>query len=266
MDSHNNVPDSLNAPSLGNKPSVGNVKSRRGSFIFGFIVIIFSLIGLLSCIFWLSGLMRSSAKQKEEGDFGEYDKFLIAVAAVDPAPFDDISTARMNELVEISVWSIIRSDLEPDKYDYSSGELAIPASDIEAAFIRYFGTQLPIVHQTVTGYGYEFSYNSDDGCYYIPLTTIEPLYTPSVRASETKGDTVILTLGMVNANTWKQDTDSGDLSRPEPDKYVKVTLRKSGGSFFIAALQTTSYQETAIVEVFTTKPAEQTTATEQTNE
>ena len=262
MDSYNNVPDSPNSPTLGKQPPVGTQKSRRGSFIFGFIVVIFSLIGFLSCVFWVSGLVKNSAKQKEEGDFGEYDKFLLAVAAVDPVPFDDISTARMSELVEISVWSIIRSDLEPDKYDYSSGELAIPASDIEAAFIRYFGTQLSIIHQTVTGYGYEFSYNSDDGCYYIPLTTIEPLYTPSVIASETTGDTVILTLGMVNANTWKQDTETGDLSRPEPDKYVKVTLRKSSGSFCIAALQTTSYQETAIVEVFTTMPAEQTTAAE----
>lgn len=255
MDLINRTPDDLIEPPTPSVPVTDGKKNKKGGFIFGLIAVIFSLIGFFGCIFFVAGQITDSAEKKKEEKLSQYNGFLLAVAAVDPAPFDDITAADMSELVEISVWSIIGSDLDPDKYDYSSGELAIPVADIEQAFVRYFGSQLQIIHQTVTGYGYEFTYNADDGCYYIPLTTIEPLYTPRVTDYETKGDTVILTLGMINANTWKQDSDTGELSRPDPDKYVKVTLRKSGGASYISALQSSSRPETALVEVFTTQAA-----------
>lgn len=240
-------------------------RKKNFYFVFGLIAVIFSLIGFFGCILLSVNFFRDKNAQKEEAEFKEYNEFLVAVAAVDPDNFDDITAASMEELIEISVWSIISSDLEPDKYDYSSGELAIPLMDVETAFREYFGTQLTIGHQSVTGYGYEFSYSEEDSCYYIPLTTIEPLYTPSVTDSEVKGDTVTLTVGFINANSWKQDSATGDISRPDPDKFVKITLRTSGQDSFISAIRSTSLPETAIVEVFTTeKTTEETSAAEET--
>ena len=93
--------------------------------------------------------------------------------------------------------------------------------------------------------------------YFIPLTTVEPLYTPVVTEGETKGDTIILTLGLVNASAWQQDAETGNMEMPDPDKFVKVTLRKTAGSVVISAIQTSSRPETAIVEVFTTKVPEE---------
>ncbi|MBR3767387.1 MAG: hypothetical protein IKL10_03995 [Clostridia bacterium] len=223
-------------------------RHRNLSFIFGLIVVIFSLIGFLGCIFYGIGFIRDKADIKKNAEFAAYNEFLLAVAAVDPMPFDDITAADSGELVEIAVWSIIGAELEPDKYDYSSGELAIPVSDIEAAFIRYFGNQLPIKHQSVTGYGYEFTYNEEDGCYYIPLTAIEPLYTPVVTEVENKGDTQTLTMGLINASSWKQDSKTGEILKPDPDKFIKVTLRHSGGSKYIGAIRTTSSIETAFAD------------------
>lgn len=240
-------------------------KKKNGSFAFGLITVIFSLIGLFSCILFALNYITNKSEEKKAEQFSQYNKFLISVAAVDPSHFDDITASSMEELIEIAIWSIMRSDLPPDKYDYSSGELAIPLNDVESAFIKYFGTQVPISHQTVTGYGYEFSYNAEDGCYYIPLTTIEPLYTPVVTASETKGDAVTLTVGLINANSWKQDTASGEISRPDPDKYIKVTLHSSGQGSFISAIRTTSLPETAIVEVFTNAVTEEATAPAEEN-
>lgn len=235
---------------------------KKLSFVFGLTVVIFSLIGFFGCIAFIVGQISERNEKKTEAEFARYNEFLIAVAAVDPLPFDDVTAADMGELVEIAVWSIIGSDLEPDKYDYSSGELAIPAADIEAAYQYYFGSQLSIVHQSVTGYGYEFSYSSEDNCYYIPLTTIEPVYTPEVTEAVSKGDTVTVTLGLVNSSAFRQDSATGKVSEAEPDKYVKVTLRTSAGSTYIGAIQTTSLPETAIVEVFTTTKTEETSAEE----
>ena len=231
-------------------------RKRRLSFIFGVVVVIFSLIGFFGCVVSGVNFFRGRAEEKKQQNFKSYNEFLIAVAAVAPAPFDDITGASMEELIEIAIWSIIGKDLEPDMYDYSSGELAIPVADVEAAYTRYFGTDMPVSHRSVTGYGYEFSYNPDDGCYYIPLTTIEPFYTPDVTEAEVKGDTVVLTVGLINANAWKQNSSTGAVLQPDPDRFIKVTLRSSGGSFYIGAVRSVNMTETAIVEVFTTQVVE----------
>ncbi len=220
-------------------------RKKKLSFIFGVLVVIFSLIGFFGCVLFGVNIFRNKTLEKKTQDFQAYNEFLVAVAAVDPAPFDDITGADMEELIEIAIWSIIRSDLEPDEYDYSSGELAIPVAEIEAAYTRYFGTHNPISHRTVTGYGYEFTYNEDYSCYYIPLTTMEPFYTPTVTEAETKGDTVTLTVGLINGNAWKQDSVTGDLLKADPDKFIKVTLRNSGGTSYIGAIQSSSLPETA---------------------
>ncbi len=222
---------------------------RRGmSFAFGIIVVIFSVIGFVGCIFLAISHFGEIKASKEASRYASYNEFFVPLAAVDPSTFDDITAAPMEELIEISVWSIIGSDLDPEQYDYSSGELKIPASEIEAQYAKFFGSELPVVHCTVTGYGYEFSYSEDDNAYYIPLTTIEPLYTPDVTAIETRGDTEIVTLGLINVNSWAQDAKTGDLMKPEADKYLKITLRKYGGSTYIGAIQSTARPESAVVK------------------
>ena len=231
-------------------------RKRKLSFIFGVVVVIFSLIGFFGCVVSGINFFKGRSEEKKQQNFQGYNEFLISVAAVAPDPFDDITGASMEELIEIAIWSIIGKDLEPDMYDYSSGELAIPVYDVEAAYTRYFGTDMPVSHRSVTGYGYEFSYNADDGCYYIPLTTIEPFYTPDVTEAEVKGDTVVLTVGLINANAWKQNSSTGAVSQPDPDRFVRVTLRTSGGNFYISAIRNVNMTETAIVEVFTTQAAE----------
>lgn len=222
---------------------------KRFGFFFGLLVVVFSLIGFGGCIFTGIGFIRAQGEDKKNREFEAYNEFLVAVAAVDPAPFDDITGASSEELIEIAVWSIIGAQQEPDRYDYSTGELAIPVADVEEAYTRYFGTDKPVSHTSVTGYGYEFSYNAEKGCYFIPLTAIEPFYTPGVTAAEKKGDSVTLTVGLINSNVWKQNSKTGELSRPEPDKFIKVTLREAGGTTYIAAIRSTNLPETAIVDV-----------------
>ncbi len=238
-------------------------RKSRFTFVFGLLTVIFSLIGFLGCILFGINFFREKTLEKKTQDFEIYNELLVAVAAVDPAPFDDITGADMEELIEIAVWSIIGADLEPDRYDYSSGELAIPVAEVEAAYTKYFGTDKPISHTSVTGYGYEFSYNAELGCYYIPLTTIEPFYTPDVTEAQKKGDTVTLTVGLINANAWMQDSKTGAVSKPAPDKFIKVTLRGSGASSYIGSIRTSSLPETALVEVFTTSAPEATTAAQE---
>ena len=225
------------------------MKKKNFHFFVGLMVVIFSLVGFIGCIVQGVSVVLEKQDMKNKAALETYSGFMLAVAAVDPEPFDDITAAPMEELVEIAVWSIIGSDLEPEKYSYSSDELVIPASEVESAFLRYFGTAVVIEHCSVTGYGYEFSYSADDNAYYIPLTTIEPLYTPHITDAQVKGDAVIVTLGLINTNSWQQNSQTGDMETPDPDKIIKVTLRKSGGYTAIGAIQTSARPEISIADI-----------------
>lgn len=242
-------------------------KKKKGlGFIVGLIIVIFSVVGVVLSVMRIMDYFTEKNEIKVQDEFTLYNQFFIPVAAVDPVPFDDVSSAKPEELIEIAVWSIIGSDLKPQDYVYTDKELLIPAEKVEAAFTEYFGTGVTISHTSVTGYGYEFSYNSEENTYYIPLTAIEPMYTPEVTAREVKGDTEILTVGLINTSSWKQDSSTGDISRPEPDKYIKVTLISSGNSMYITSIRTSSIPETAIVDIFTNQSEETTAAPAQETE
>lgn len=244
-------------------------KKSIAGFIVGLIIMIFALLGVIGLV----SLCVSAAKQNKEEkllrQYAEYNEFLIPAAAIDIVPFDDISNASMPELVEMSVMSILTSDLDPAAYQYTDGRMAIPASQVEAEFTRFFGNDIKIVHTTVEGYGYEFTYDHTNGVYYIPLTTITPIYTPCVTGIEKKGTSLTVTCGLANAPLWSQDKLTGEMKAPEPDKYIKVTLRSIGKQMFISAIQSSGTPETAATLApapTTAAPSETAAPTDETDE
>ena len=219
---------------------------RRSRFAVGVIVVLFALFGLGCAVFFgVKGVSTLTAR-REERLRAQYTERLIAVAAVDPASFDDLSAASMEDLVQISVWSLIGSGFDPNLYTYANGELCIPASDVEAAYARFFGAQQPVSHCSVEGYGYQIKYSAEDGAYYIPMTTLEPLYTPKVISVESKGGATVVVCGMINDGAWTQDRSTGAVTEPEPDKYVRVTFRSASGAEYISSIQSQGLPETAI--------------------
>lgn len=268
MDSQKNIPapESLEAIRSKYEKEKKEQKKKGIGFAVGLLVIAFSIVGIVLSVNGIIDYFSQKNEEKSQGEFASYNAFFIPVAAVDPVPFDDLSAARPEELVEIAVWSIISSDLKPDDYVYTDKELLIPAGKVEQAFVKYFGTSVKINHTSVTGYGYEFAYSSEENTYYVPLTAIEPLYTPEVTGREVKGDTETITVGLINTASWKQDTSTGDISRPEPDKYIKVTLLKSGDNMYITSLRTSSIPEISIEDVFTLPETTAAAETETTTE
>ncbi len=221
---------------------------KKSSLAAGLIVIVFAVVGLVCSTIFAVNKIVDYTKQKEQVKFNEYSSLLISAAAIDIAPFDDITGADMKELVEMSVWSVIDSAENPNSFEYKSGSLVVPAETVESAFAHFFGTQRTIEHMTVQGYGYEFTYNTTENAYYIPITSLTPLYTPKVTDIEKKGNAVTVTVGMVNSDKWLQNSETGDLSTPDPDKYVKVTFREENGNRYISAVRTLSAPETATID------------------
>ena len=225
------------------KHNTSHKKGARGwAFPLGLCIAIFSIIGLVTVLVaGVNGIQKSIQKSK---NFDEYNQLLVPVVMNDPDAFDDITKAKPAQLIDISIWSILKGGLSPDKYEYSDTGILLPEADVEAAFQKLFGTDIAPVHSSVEGYGYDFAYDANKKIYIIPLTGVVPLYTPQVVSVEKKNNARVLTVGYLASDQWQQD-EYGNMLKPTPDKYMRVTLRKTDDAYHITALQNTSAPEIA---------------------
>lgn len=216
--------------------------SKAVNFIVGAIVVVLVLAGLVSIIGTVAKRISSAKVPKS---YEQYESFISPFIMNDPDTFDDVSKANQQQLIAISIWAILQNNPEPDKYEYADGGMLIPQTEIEQSFKTLFGSDVKIVHTTVDGGGIEFQYSEKKKCYVIPITGITPLYTPKVTNADEKSGSVVLTVGYLASEDWVQD-ENGDMTAPEPSKYMKVTLRSnSDGSYYISALQSVDASETA---------------------
>lgn len=216
--------------------------THKAAFPVGVAITVLALVGLASVIVLLStGIKNLAAKSK---DYSEYNKLLTPVVLIDPSGFDDITKADMSELIEMSIWAILKSDISPDTYAVGEGGIIIPEKDVGEQFKKLFGTEVTPVHATVEGYEYEFTYDADAKTYTIPITGIVPIYTPKVIDKKESAGKVVLTVALTAGEAWQQGAD-GSMIEPDPDKYIRVTLRTQDGVQFISAIQATTTPETA---------------------
>ncbi|MDO4832837.1 MAG: hypothetical protein Q4A45_05485 [Clostridia bacterium] len=217
-------------------------KKKGWALPLGIIVIIFAVVGLIVSVIGavnaVKGVVDNSAKEKET-----YQKLLIPVVMNDIDEFDDVTKANMSQLIEASVWSIIKSDISTDKYATEDGVLLFPQEDVEKAFTKLFGTDVEIKHQSVTSTAFQFEYDAGKKAYKVPITGVDPTYTPRVLDISKKGNNIILTVAYVSGSDWVQ-SETGEMVPPEPSKYVKITLRKKDKSYFINSIQSASAPET----------------------
>jgi len=223
-------------------------KKRKGqsklAFPLGLAVIIFAIVGVVFAvnagIDGVKKLTDNSAKKIE------YENMLIPVVMYDPDMFDDVSSAKLDQLTVCAVWGIIKDKKNyPGKYETDDqGNIMIPAEDVEKEFAKLFGTDVIPTHIGVKGNFDEFAFNEQSRCYLVTSAGTVPIYTPKVVEIDKTSNTVVLTVGYLAAEAWAQDS-AGNFIQPEPSKYVKVTLRENNNGYYISAMQTTDTPEDA---------------------
>lgn len=212
-----------------------NKPKKISSYIVGIIVITFVVIGVISSVNFIAEKIRQATDDTPK--LMEYQAFIAPVVMNDPDTFDDVSKANTSQLIAISIWSILNDDLSPDKYESASGGILIPQKDIEKRLSVLFGSEVKPQHATVDGGGVEFKYSAKKKGYIIPITGIEPIYTPTVLSADEKGNTVILNVGYIASEDFAQD-ENGSPIQPEPAKIMRITLRKnSDETYFVSAIQ-----------------------------
>ena len=217
-------------------------KENKWAKPLGFVIIIFAIIGVVFLVMNIVSAITAKVDKSDE-KLLTYQQMLVPVVMNDIDAFDDVTKANMSQLVEASIWAIIKSDIDTDTYENDGENLLFPAADVEAQFIKLFGTDVAIEHQTIETSAFEIEYDAEKQVYKVPITGADAVYTPKVLDMTKKSNTVILTVALLSAGNWTQD-DYGNMVEPEPSKYVKITLREKDKSYYISAIAPTNAPET----------------------
>lgn len=234
-------------------------RNKKVSFVTGVIALILALIGAFSVIRFSVNSIKSLTDQAEKKH--EYESLLTPVVMFDPDPFDDLTQADVSQLLNSAVWALLMSENGADKYPYSEGEkvgIIVPQADIENYFVSLFGTEIDIasLHSSIDMSEYDITYDAALKSYILPITGVESAYTPKVYEIEKKGSSVILSVGYIGNKAWVQITDD-EYATPEPDKYMKITLRERGDGMYISSIQAVDGQEVVgSTSAQTTRPPE----------
>lgn len=224
---------------------MAKAKKNKLAFPIGVIAAILAVVGLITVIKFSVDTVKNLADHT--ADKKEYEQMLTPVVMFDPDPFDDLTQADVSQLLNSAVWALLMSEDGADKYPYSEGEnigIVVPQADIEQYFVSLFGTEIDIasMHTTLDMSEYDITYDAARQSYILPITGIESAYTPKVYDIQKQGSSLILSVGYIGTKAWVQVAD-GEYSAPEPDKYMKITLRERDGGMYISSIQATDVQE-----------------------
>ena len=217
------------------------------NLVIGIVVAVFAVIGVITVIVGSIKAISSSVKDSDNKS-DTYKEFIAPVIMNDPDAFDDVINANQSQLISISIWSLLKSDIDPDTFEDKNGGMLIPVSFVEEEFTKLFGKDAKPEHQTVEGgQGIQFEYSKKDKAYIVPITGITALYSPMIADVSEKGSSTILTVGYLASEDWRQDKN-GDMIPPEPVKYMKIYLRKNDDGYYISSIKQTDALETATTE------------------
>ncbi len=241
---------------------MANTKKKKDgknplAFPIGIIATVLAVIGLITVISFTADTVKNIANKS--ADKAEYEAMLAPVVMFDPDPFDDLNQADVSQLLNSAVWALLMSEDGADKYPYSEGEnfgIIVPQTYIEQYFVGLFGTEIDIasMHSSIDMSEYDITYDAAQKSYILPITGVESAYTPKVYDIEKQGSSLVLSVGYIGNKAWVQVAD-GEYAAPEPDKYMKITLRERSGGMYVSSIQAVDGQEIVGTTVKRSEPA-----------
>lgn len=226
-------------------------RTHRWAFPLGLLLIALAVVGAVS----LGSMLTRSVKQWTQNpkEIQRYEEFLMPIVEHDPYPFDSVEKANTPQLLDISIWSLMRYDPDAERYliDADDGYIIIPQADVEAEFKRLFGKELSTaMHTAIEGADYAFEYDPAAKVYRIPQTGTLAIYVPRVKSYRKVGNSVELEVQYLSYSTidWA-DAPDGVPVRPDPMKTMLITLYVGeDGSFTVGSIQQQAGQQASALE------------------
>lgn len=215
-------------------------KKKRGPFIAGLLVLALAIVGVVSII--MSVVSFVDSRNDKAAEYAKYADYLTWVVGVDPDPFSDITKANKDALRNIAICTLLRDDVKTGAYNVTEKGLEVPAADVEEFYNNMFGNENPIVHASVVGYGYEFTYDAAKNIYLVPLTGVTPPFTVRIESVDKTGGFIVLRVGYVSTNNIEVAPD-GTVQAAQPDKYADITLKETDNGYNLISVMTVTVGE-----------------------
>ncbi len=195
---------------------------HRRALVLGIFTLLFALIGLVTTIVWLVGLIGDVVNNTWEKE--ALAEVVEPLVIIDVPAYESVNYLDEVEVIRAGVWQFLLS--HPDTSDYqedSFGNITVPQSDIEASIRQILGEHASICHQSVEDSYLSIVYDEENQVYYLPTTPSVLPYSCEVLSISKTLDIYTLEVGYIPPGPF---WDVGRYLDEEPQKTMIYTLQK----------------------------------------
>ena len=211
-----------------------NKRKRPAAAILGFLIILFTVIGIVTTIVGAVNVIRDFFDTSN--DYTKYERAIYPVVMFDPVPFSDIRTADSTMLLQSSMWAVLLNE-DTDKYATDDiGFMLIPSIDLDVWCKKMFGDAVTLSHTTIDSDMTSFYYDEAEKMYHVPANAQVIHYTPKVREIVKNGNQLVLTVDYLSPMSIASDIFKQD-EEPTPDKTMYYILESTDSGNIITAVK-----------------------------
>jgi hypothetical protein len=198
----------------------------------------FGVVTVVYLCFRLTGRVLDNSTEKLM-----FENLVRPLVMFDPAPFEQPADISPENLLMYSMWATLMSE-KRDTYTISeTGELMVPASDLNVAAAKLFGPDVTLQHQSFGDYETNYTYEPPEpegggGDFYsMPVTLQLNAYQPEVQEITKQGELYEIHVGYIPSGISWQTDFSGGLGHAVPEKYMNYIMQKTAQGYSIVKLQ-----------------------------
>ncbi len=195
--------------------------------VFGFIMLVFAIIGMVATGIKISQVIRDSRDTSEQER--ALEEFIMPLVACDTPTFDGASSLNEDVIITAACWDII---FNPSVYyEYTGGVYSVSYLDIDRRITKLFGPGLSYTHKTVGDTELTFEYDAESGMYKIPAYPRSPAYYPEITAmNEAAAGTELTVCYRLPITNWIPSVDTVEKTMiytvvPTDTEYNVVAVR-----------------------------------------
>lgn len=172
-------------------------KKRRFFFGFAIFTVIMAIIGVISCVIVISGVIRGIVDNTSLKN--EFERFLLPVVANDIPAFNEANELSDSAKIRCSVWNIlINKDLSQYASDAESGQYRIPEYDVDKSCKELFGSGATINHRSINYGDLQFSYSAENHVYSCTRDLRYLNYAPKISDMTEQGGVYTLSVEYIS--------------------------------------------------------------------
>lgn len=189
--------------------------------VFAVFVIIMSVIGMISSVNFISGVVSNIANRTDLKN--ELALFLYPVVCVDPPDCDAVDELPSSIVVESAIWRIILTGDTSNYEKLYNTYMYVPAIDVEFSVRSIFGNSVKIEHQTVGTMDITFTYVEDMNSYLVPIDPHYTAYSPRIKEVTNVGELYTVTVEYIPPSALAVEGIEFEVN---PQKTMVYTLSK----------------------------------------